>query len=58
MSTDVLREGGQKNCNNNMKVNEIIKHAIVELLNRSTNNGGNNSNKGQSFSETPCVIRY
>ena len=29
-----------------MKVNEIIKHAIVELFNRSKNNVGNNSNKG------------
>ena len=41
-----------------MKVNEIIKHAIVELFNRSKNNVGNNGNKGQQFTETPCVIMY
>ena len=58
MSTDTLHESGQKNGNNNMKVNEIIKHAIVELFNRSKNNVGNNGNKGQQFTETPCVIMY
>ena len=32
------------NNNNNTKVNEIIKEVNIELLDRSKNNVGNNSN--------------
>ena len=47
MLKDIIHGGDYEDDKSNIKVNEIVKPVNTELLNRSTNNVGNNSHKWQ-----------